>query len=198
MMSKQKRIYSQKGIGLIEVLVTVFITTIGLLGLSSLQMQSIRSVSDSGNRTHAIWVANDLINRIRANKIALANYITANELRCTNQPSSIRVCSAYFDGSGQQPPDASCTNADLALFDQWETLCGISSISGVDGLSNSSSFINTPGLVVTDLGNDDIQVTVSWNSRTGGTDSNGNTVYFLEEGSVAENQRESYSVVFRP
>lgn len=198
MMNKQKKMYSQKGIGLIEVLVTVFITTIGLLGLSSLQMQSIRSVSDSGNRTHAIWVANDLINRIRANEIALASYITANELRCTNQPSSIKICSAYFNGTDQQQADTSCTNTDLALFDQWETLCGISSISGVDGLSNSSSFINTPGLVVTDLGNDDIQVTVSWNSRTGGTDSNGNAVYFLEEGSVAENQRESYSVVFRP
>ena len=198
MMINQKRMEKQKGIGLIEVLVTVFITTIGLLGLSSLQMQSIRSVSDSGNRTHAIWVANDLINRIRANEIALASYVTANELRCANQPSGIKICSAYFDGTNQQPPDATCSNIDLALFDQWETLCGISSITGVNGVSNSSSVINTPGLVVTDLGNDDFQITVTWNSRTGGTDNNGNTVYFVEEGSVAENQRESYSMVFRP
>ena len=47
----------QYGIGLIEVLVTVVITTIGLLGLSAMQMQSIRSVSDTGNRTHAILFA---------------------------------------------------------------------------------------------------------------------------------------------
>lgn len=188
----------QKGIGLIEVLVTVGITTIGLLGLSSLQMQSIRSVSDSGNRTHAIWVANDIIHRIRANKIAMTSYLTNSELRCDEAVENIKICAAYYDGNTQQPPAADCSNDELALFDQWETLCGMPSILGTEGLSNSSSFINTPGLEVTDVGNNDLQVTISWNSRTSTTDDTGTTTYYLEKGIVTNNQRESYSVVFRP
>lgn len=203
MMNKLKRINTQKGIGLIEVLVTVVITTVGLLGLSALQMQSIRSVSDTGNRTHAIWIANDLINRIRANEVAVNSYIT-EEIRCESADGTslietgLKMCAAYSDGTNQQPPATDCSNTDLAVFDQWEALCGISAITGIDAFSGSASFINKPGLAITNIGDGDLQITVSWNSRTGGTDADGETVYYVDDGSVAANQRESYSVVFRP
>lgn len=191
----------QLGIGLIEVLVTITITTIGLLGLSAMQMQSIRSVSDSGNRTHAIWIANDLLNRIRANEAAVGTYVT-DEIECSDGIPDTPICASHFDGTNQVTADF-CTNDQLAVFDQWDSICGISAIVGGDNLMNSSaSFINSPGLTITDLGNGDLQITISWNSRTGGSSENDDgdeeVVYFLEEGAVADNQRETYSVVFRP
>ena len=191
-------IRNQSGIGLIEVLVTIVITTIGLLGLSAMQMQSIRTVSDTGNRTHAIWVANDLINRARANAVAVDSYITNDELRCDALPGNLKMCAAYSINGAQQAPAADCSNQDLALFDQYEALCGINTLTGEDGFSSSASFINTPGLSISDEGNGDYRITVSWNSRTAGKDAQGNQVYRLEQGTLAEDQREDYSVVFRP
>lgn len=194
-------INKQLGIGLIEVLVTITITTIGLVGLSAMQMQSIRSVSDSGNRTHAIWIANDLLNRMRANEVAIGSYVT-DEILCSDGAPETLICASYYDGTNQMAPEF-CTNEQLATFDQWDSLCGISTLVNNAQLMNSSaSFINSPGLTVSDLGNGDYQITISWNSRTGGTNENEDgeeeIVYFLEEGTVAENQRETYSVVFRP
>lgn len=188
----------QYGIGLIEVLVTIVITVVGLLGLSAMQMQSIRSVSDTGNRTHAIWIANDLINRVRANAVAVDSYVTDAELRCDAIPGNIKMCSAYSQGNAQQAPAGDCTNIELALFDQYETLCGINSLTGEDGFSSSASFINTPGLQISDEGDGDFRITLTWNSRTAGKDANGENVYYLEQGSLAADQREEYSVVFRP
>ncbi|MEC8524178.1 MAG: type IV pilus modification protein PilV [Pseudomonadota bacterium] len=189
---------SQSGLGLIEVLVTIVITTIGLLGLSAMQMQSIRTVSDTGNRTHAIWVANDLINRIRANAVAVDSYVTDGELRCNDPLGAVKMCAAYSTNGAQQAPAADCTNQDLALFDQYEALCGISTLTGENGFSSSASFINTPGLSISDEGNGDYRITLSWNSRTAGKDDQGNEVYRLEQGTLATDQREDYSVVFRP
>src|SRR5690554_1070475 len=65
-----------KGFSMIEVLVTIFITVIGLLGISSLQLQSNRAVQDSGNKSQAIWILKDLSNRINANSSALSDYAT--------------------------------------------------------------------------------------------------------------------------
>ncbi len=191
-------IKNQSGIGLIEVLVTIVITTIGLLGLSAMQMQSIRTVSDTGNRTHAIWVANDLINRIRANAVAVDSYVTDREISCNDPLGAVKMCAAYSANGAQVAPAADCSNQDLALFDQYEALCGINTLTGEDGFSSSASFINTPGLSISDEGNGDYRITVSWNSRTAGKDARGNEVYRLEQGTLAEDQREDYSVVFRP
>jgi type IV pilus assembly protein PilV len=202
-----RKLKKEAGIGLIEVLVTIVITTIGLLGLSALQMQSIRSVSDTGNRGHAVWIANDLINRISANEIALANYVTNDELGCNAIPGDLKICASYFSAGAQLAPEADCTNADLAVFDQYDALCGINAIIGEDAFSSSASFINTPGLEINDIGDGDYQIIISWNSKSAGTSikpgENGEPdeeqqVFYLESGELADNPREFYTVTFRP
>ena len=187
---------NQQGFSMLEVLVTIAITTIGLAGLTAMQMQSIRTVQDSGNRTHAIWIANDLINRIGANKVAAASYVVANEVKCEDMVA-VTMCASYFDGNNQVTAVA-CTNDQLATFDVWESLCGLSGVAGLDADSSSASFINDPGLTLTDNGDGTMEVTISWNSRTGGTNADGSNVYFLEDGELADNARESYSQVFMP
>lgn len=109
-----------KGLSLIEVLVTIVITSIGLMGLVSLQMQSVRATNDSGNRSQAIWIWNDMANRIRANKVSSASYIDANPIDCV-APSP--VCSSYHNGTGVINPVASCTGSQLAAWDRYEVAC---------------------------------------------------------------------------
>jgi len=193
----------QYGIGMIEVLVTIAITTIGILGLSAMQMQSIRSVSDSGNRTHAIWVANDLINRIRANKVAFNSYLT-DEMKCQKDDGSsaipqLKMCASHSKDGSVAPPANNCSNEDLALYDQWEALCGLESLTGADTFTSSASFISDPGLTIEDEGDGNMMLTISWSSRTAGKSADGNRdIYYLESGQLAETAREDYSVVFRP
>lgn len=64
----QPRTTEQSGFGMIEVLVALLILAIGLLGMASLQTTSLKLTSGSENRTQAIFLADDLIERIRANR----------------------------------------------------------------------------------------------------------------------------------
>lgn len=58
----------QSGLSLIEVLITVVLVSIGLLGLAGLQLTSVRNSSSSGERFIATTLAQDIIERMRANR----------------------------------------------------------------------------------------------------------------------------------
>jgi len=194
-----RSITKQAGLGLMEVLVTILITTVGLVGLTAMQMQSIRTVSDSGNRTQAVWVVNDLINRMRANETAAASYVTANEMRCDQIPGGIKMCAGYSQNGTSMAPANDCSNDDLAVFDLWDALCGTGAlVNDNESMSSSASFINSPRMEITDQGNGDYEITISWNTRTSGQNAGGDSIYFLENEQVAAVQRDSYSMVFRP
>ncbi|MDF1762270.1 MAG: type IV pilus modification protein PilV [Oleibacter sp.] len=186
-------IRAQQGITIIEVMVTIAITTIGLLGLSAMQMQAVRSTQDSGQRSQAIWVANDLINRIRAN--STGNYDVAGAPDCEVQPA--KFCSAYNNGAESQPAAADCTVDEMATYDLWETMCGIPVGNNINAITTSSSLLTAPDLVVATQANGDVSLTVSWDSRT-----TSDTQFSINEnsqgGANAADYRSSYTVVFRP
>lgn len=60
----------QRGATLIEVLVTVFILAVGLLGLAGLQSTSIKSNQGAYYRSQATLLAADIADRMRANRTA--------------------------------------------------------------------------------------------------------------------------------
>jgi type IV pilus assembly protein PilV len=64
----------QKGFGLIEILVALLVLAIGLLGMASLQTTSLQQTTGSQARTQAILLAEDMVERIRANRSNLASY----------------------------------------------------------------------------------------------------------------------------
>lgn len=57
----------QSGIGMVEVLVALLITTIGVLGLVSLQVTGLKSNRSAYIRTQATVLAYDIIDRMRIN-----------------------------------------------------------------------------------------------------------------------------------
>jgi len=67
---------SQKGVSLIEVMVAVIIFTVGLLGLAALQLNSIRFTESASVRGHAVFLAQEMSDRIRARPegISIASY----------------------------------------------------------------------------------------------------------------------------
>lgn len=67
----------QSGIGLVEVLIAVLILAIGLLGLASMQTNGMRMTNGSMSRSQAVFLANDIVERARANRANRANYALA-------------------------------------------------------------------------------------------------------------------------
>ncbi|AZZ94363.1 type IV pilus modification protein PilV [Hahella sp. KA22] len=57
----------QSGFTMIEILVAVVILAIGLLGVAGLQTLSVKASTNSSARSQAIYLANDMADRIRAN-----------------------------------------------------------------------------------------------------------------------------------
>jgi type IV pilus assembly protein PilV len=70
--------HKQCGTSLVEVLVAMVITVIGLLGLMALQMRAYSAESESYQRAHAAILLEDLRNRIEANRANAADYVAAD------------------------------------------------------------------------------------------------------------------------
>jgi len=112
--------YSQKnkhaGFTLIEILISLIILSIGLLGLSSLQLTALQRNTSSYNRSLATSLAYDIADRMRANKIAANNnaYVTG----IANGPTGASSCIGST---------AACTPAALAAYDLDEWKCQLGS-----------------------------------------------------------------------
>lgn len=171
----------QQGYTLIEVMITVVISIIGLAGIAALQLEVNRSTEDAGGRTQASWMLEDLTNRIRANAAAAASYDTGGvAVSCNAAP--VPMCSNQYDGSNVSVADATCNAAALAASDLWDVACSSNwEVSGsVFTRKSASDFIANPQLVVTFTDgaiDDHVLISLSWDARAGGQDANGNFIY---------------------
>lgn len=57
----------QLGVTLIELLITMVIVSIGVLGLAGVQILSLKQAREAGQKMVALQAANDLLDRIRVN-----------------------------------------------------------------------------------------------------------------------------------
>jgi len=61
------------GFTLVEALVALVVLSIGLLGVAALQFTSLKANHGSATRTQAVYLAYDIIDRMRANPLAAGN-----------------------------------------------------------------------------------------------------------------------------
>ena len=116
-----KTLRQQSGISMIELLVSLAIFTIGLAGFATLQMRSMQEGFDTSQRSVAIWRAQELADRVRANNSELDTYMASvNDANiCSAAPTR---CADYW-GGGDEVAAAACTAAQVAAFDAWDVLC---------------------------------------------------------------------------
>lgn len=128
---------AQRGFGLMEVLITVLIMAIGLLGMASLQLNSLRNNTSAYERSQANILAYDIIDRMRANRdVARANGY--------NTDIGDTVTTVDCLGTG-----ANCSPQDLAGFDLSQWKAEVANL-----LPNGDAAITTDGDVIT--------VTIQW------------------------------------
>ena len=68
----------QSGFLMIEVLITMFILVIGLLGVVGLQARAQQAETESYQRTQALVLLRDMVDRLNANRNNAASYVTGS------------------------------------------------------------------------------------------------------------------------
>lgn len=142
--NKLSRHKNQSGLTLIEILVTVVISSIGLMGLAALQLQAREATNDSGNRSQAIWLFNDITSRIHANEGSSLSYVTAlPPYACP--ASAPKACTTYNTGTTTITAE-NCNGAEMAAWDLYEVACGSPKVDGYFG--NSVTYLPSAELSI--------------------------------------------------
>lgn len=106
---------SQVGVGFIEVLVSLLLLSVAVLGYIGLQTRTIAATNDGLTKSNIITIVRDLADRIRYNPTAIAAYGTNLETFSTSFASS---------GSATKPTtdcnSATCTAAEQAEHDAYD------------------------------------------------------------------------------
>ena len=102
----------RQGFSLIEILITLVVLSVGLLGLAALHAESLRSGRSAYLRTKAVSLGSDMADRMRANRPAAF----AGDYVCTSADyGSNNDCAD--DGAGGATK--TCAPADMAAHDIW-------------------------------------------------------------------------------
>ena len=127
----------QQGFSMVEILVTVVVIAIGLLGLAGLQATSLRNTEESYQRSQAATLAYDMLDRMRAN---VAGVSAGDYDSITAAPGSYTDCTAN-----------TCTVSEMADFNNgdWQANIAAALPSGGGTVSGNGS-----GSVFT--------ITISW------------------------------------
>ncbi len=115
------------GLSLIEILVTVLVLSIGLLGIAGMQAFGMRYNHDSYARSQATTIANELIERMHANPDAVSNGDYEDADTALNGGAN---CTNLGDPSNPANPAPACTRTnvctvtELAQVDVFRMVCG--------------------------------------------------------------------------
>ncbi len=105
------------GFSLMEILVSLIVLSVGLLGLSGLQIAAIKGTNDAHFRNEASFLLMDTSNRMRSNRQGMNDYLasvtdTTISLSCASE--GIANC---------EGADSNCSAIDLAKYDLNEMAC---------------------------------------------------------------------------
>lgn len=173
------RRHKVRGVALMEVLITILVFSIGMLGVFAMQIASKKTNQEAAQRSEAILVANNLLQRIQNSGMTYEN-IKKHYFTESSYLDGERVIISYAD---EPPvPDADCSTGDctpkqLAEYDlnRWHHSIRGSDVTvpgsgaagtGVPGLSQAVGCLYVDGSKL-------IQVAITWRAmaqvKRGGT-----------------------------
>lgn len=164
-MDKRHVSQSNAGFTLIEILITAVILSVALLGLIVVQGLSKVSSYEARQRTLAMYVSNDMLERLRLNKTAWIN----SKLATTDATYSTAISASTLTLPGCASSfvlASGCTQSDLVNFDLFnfqEQLLG-------SATTNVKSALLSPTgcLQLTRIGSQNMAtavITIAWQSR---------------------------------
>ena len=139
----------QNGMTLLEVLISIVILAVGMLGIASMLMFSNKANNSNYGKLQAVQCVYDIFDRIRANSQAAINgNYNVNNIGTNGLPIAVATPSVLCNS-------AACTSTQMATYDTWYWLT-----KDVSKLPNGSGAITSALSAAT--GNTVITVTVQW------------------------------------
>lgn len=113
-----------EGSSLIEVLVSIVVASVGLLGLAALHLHGLRVGQTAYQHGQAVLLADDILERMRANANVAAAYVV--------DFGSISASTQCEQGPSDSSPPAACSENAMATFDKasWKSSLASSLPSG--------------------------------------------------------------------
>ena len=137
-----KRHKGQAGVGMIEVLVTLLLLSIGLLGMASLQARAQQAEMESYQRAQALILLEDMANRMNANRLG-------------------RNCYLGNAGQGSTSYVVGCDARADADLQAWEAL--LDGAAEAQGGSQIGAMIGARGCIVPlDVTGNHFEISVAW------------------------------------
>lgn len=140
----------EQGVGLIEILISLLVIAVALLGMAALQGRAQQSEIESYQRAQALILADDMANRLRANRVARACYDFA-------------IRGIGHLGTGVSTVPSGCNTAADADLLAWQS--ALQGAAEVSGGRNVGAMIGARGCIRTDAFGDFV-VSVAWQGLT--------------------------------
>jgi type IV pilus assembly protein PilV len=121
----------QRGLTLLEILITLATVSVGLLGVAALQINGVKSSKEAFMRSQAVYLAYDIAERMRANVATADNY----ELPRDGSPEA------------QECHSESCNGDEMAQADLYEwrnmthTLLGSDATTSIDVVDSTATIV---------------------------------------------------------
>lgn len=129
----------QRGVGMIEVLITLVILAVGLLGVASLQFIGSFANKEALARTQAVMVTEQMTERLRASTVSSQvtdgfvvsnNYFdddnyNFNNLSCTGSTPPYECHCLTIPAAIPNCQANECVASDLAVFDAYQMSCSM-------------------------------------------------------------------------
>lgn len=146
-LSARSQLRSERGITMIEVLVTLVIVSVGLLGAAAMVINGLESNRNAYLQTQASIFAYDMADRIRSNSDQVGSYTGFEFDAESDEAPELPACFGSDEG---------CNAAAVAAVDlsQWA-----SSLEGVDG---GAALLPSAQATIAQIGGDEVVITITW------------------------------------
>lgn len=141
--------FHSKGLGLTEVLISMLILSVGMLGMAGLQIRGLQASHDSYYRTQAVTLVQDMADRMRTNLGDIDNYVIDSTTTDYDRPPCL--------------DDDDCDENDMYGVDAYTWL-------NPEEPSSVRSLLLLGQGNVTDNGDNTFTITVMWDDDRQGTD----------------------------
>lgn len=151
---------TSRGVSLIEVLIAVFVIAIGVLGVSSAQLLSLKNNQSSYHRSQANFLVMDMLDRMRANPEGVEEgYYDDLDTKNITASAALPACASTTSG---------CTVQEIAQADAKQWASNFSSNGSPGLIPGSAGIIGTTitGAVT------EVSIEVTWSESAWNQDLN--------------------------
>ncbi|TKA93536.1 type IV pilus modification protein PilV [Halopseudomonas bauzanensis] len=139
---------AERGISLLEVLISLLILSLGALGFAGLQLKGLKTTEDANYRAQATLIAQDAVERLLSNPGEISAYLNGNGYTAV--------------APGSAPPttcmDSACSSSEMAAWDKSHLVW------------TAANSLPAGQIMITDCAFNGAQcVIVSWNGMAPGT-----------------------------